>query len=177
MPQKFRLTKRSIDELPLTQSGQVLYRDTDIVGFGIRVGSGSKVFFVEGQVGRKTVRVTLGKYGPLSPEAARKMALKTLGEMAQGINPNERKRAVTAEAMTVREAFERFFKAKPKLSRSALDGYGRSANPVPCGLGRPPAARRITREMVLQRHQQLSAERGGVTANNVMRLTSGRCTT
>ena len=52
MPKKLRLTKRSIDELPLTQSGQVLYRDTDIVGFGVRVGSGSKVFFVEGQVGR-----------------------------------------------------------------------------------------------------------------------------
>jgi len=38
-----RLTRRTIDELPFSESGQVLYRDTMLTGFGLRVGSRSKV--------------------------------------------------------------------------------------------------------------------------------------
>ena len=39
---------------------------------------------MEGQAARRTVRVTIGKFGPLSPEVARKLALKRLAEMVQG---------------------------------------------------------------------------------------------
>ena len=70
-----RLTRRNIESLPFTLAGQILYRDEELTGFGLRVGSRSKVFFVEGQVARRTVRVTIGKFGPLSPEVARKLAL------------------------------------------------------------------------------------------------------
>ena len=45
-----RLTRRSVDDIPFAQSGQVLYRDTLLSGFGLRVGTKSKVFFAEGQV-------------------------------------------------------------------------------------------------------------------------------
>ena len=45
-----RLTRRAIDEIPYSQEGQVLYRDTMLPGFGMRVGAQSKVFFAEGQV-------------------------------------------------------------------------------------------------------------------------------
>ena len=81
---KLHLTKRSISALPPLAKGQVLYRDTLLLGFGLRVGSRSQVFCAEGQVQRKTVRVTIGKFGIITPEAARKKALKLLGEMAEG---------------------------------------------------------------------------------------------
>jgi hypothetical protein len=68
-----RLTRRTIDAIPLTKEGQILYRDDELSGFGLRVGTTSKVFFAEGQVRARIVRVTLGKYGPVTPEFARKL--------------------------------------------------------------------------------------------------------
>src|SRR4051794_9051936 len=103
------LTKRSIEAVPLTTRGQVLYRDTELKGFGIRVGSTSKVFFVESQVAGRTVPVTIGKYGPLSPDMARKLALKHLANMSQGQNPNAEKKRDRSRRITVRDAFDRFF--------------------------------------------------------------------
>ena len=59
-----RLTSRTIDALPLTSGGPgpLPRRGTNRLRPG--VGTRSKVFFVEGQVQRRTVRVTIGKYGP-----------------------------------------------------------------------------------------------------------------
>ena len=34
-----RLTRRAIDDIPFSASGQILYRDTLLSGFGLRVGS------------------------------------------------------------------------------------------------------------------------------------------
>jgi hypothetical protein len=147
-----RMTKRTIDALPYTTTGQVLYRDGELTGFGLRVGSRSKVFYVEGQVARRTVRVTIGKYGPLTPEQARKLALKALSDMAQGINPNAKKRAVDASTLTLRQAFDRFFAAKTSLSRSSRSNYGRSVELYLKDWADRPI-REITRTMVLHRHQ------------------------
>ena len=63
-----RLTKRTVDALPYPDTGQELYRDQSLPGFGLRVGTRSKVFFAEGQVQRRTVRVTIGRADLLSPE-------------------------------------------------------------------------------------------------------------
>jgi hypothetical protein len=40
-----RLTRRVVDDIPFAESGQVLYRDTLLSGFGLRVDSRSKVYF------------------------------------------------------------------------------------------------------------------------------------
>jgi hypothetical protein len=118
-----QLTKSNIERLPFTTAGQAFYRDTDLTGFGLRVGTKSKVYIAEGQVDGRTVRVTLGKASILGADQARKMALKTLSEMAQGANPNLRKRRVDAASLTLRHAFSRFFEAKPGLSQASRSNY------------------------------------------------------
>ncbi len=163
-----RLTKRNIETLPLTGGGQVLYRDEELTGFGLRVGSRSKVFFAEGQVRRRTVRVTIGKYGPYSPEAARREALSLLSAMARGINPNEVKRTEQTEGLTVGQAFDLFFAARPKLAAVTVDGYRRTQRLYLAGWSDRPLAA-MSRQAVLRIHQRVADERGGVTANNVMR--------
>ena len=60
MPE-IRLTKRSVESLPYPSVGQVFYRDNELRGFGLRVGRKSKVFIVEGQVNRRSVRATIGR--------------------------------------------------------------------------------------------------------------------
>ena len=80
MKQQIPLTKRNIDRLPFTESGQIIYWDTDLPGFGLLVGKRSKTFLVQVDVkdptrakGFRTVKKTLGRYGDLTPEQARKL--------------------------------------------------------------------------------------------------------
>jgi integrase len=162
------LTKRSIEALPLTTAGQVLYRDTELKGFGLRVGSTSKVFFVEGQVRRRTVRSTIGKFGPLSPDVARRLALQQLAEMSQGRDPNAERRREEAESLSLRAAFESFFAAKPNLSRGTKSNYQRTLNLYLADWAAQPL-RDISRQAILLRHRRISDEHGPVTANYAMR--------
>lgn len=74
------LTKRNIDKIPFTTEGQATYWDTELPGFGLLVGKRSKTFLVQVDVkdpsrpkGYRTVRKTLGRYGDLTPEEARKL--------------------------------------------------------------------------------------------------------
>lgn len=164
----FNLTKRSIDAIPLERSGQKLYRDSELPGFGLRVGTRSKVFFAEGQVDRRTVRATIGKYGPLTPDVARKLALKILAEMAQGRDPNAAKCRRARDEITLGQAFDRFFAAKGDLSVRTVDSYRRSVRLYLADWTCRPL-RDITRAMVLARHRALSSQHGALTANSVMR--------
>jgi integrase len=161
------LTKRTIDAISPPPTGQTLYRDASLSGFGLRVGTTSKVFFAEGQVARRTIRATIGKYGPLTPEVARKRALKLLGEMAEGRNPNGERRAHRASAMTLREAFDDFFDRRP-LAPSSTDNYRRSIDIYLKDWSAKPIGE-ISRRMVLDRHRKIGEENGLVTANNIMR--------
>ncbi|MGJ7553426.1 tyrosine-type recombinase/integrase [Variovorax sp. RB3P1] len=106
---KAKLTKSLIDDLKLSTDGkQETVMDTVTPGFGIRVGSQSKVFIVMKRIPHSTPkRVTLGKYGALTLEAARKMAQDTLASLSHGVDPNEEKRAVKLEQLAVIEEQER----------------------------------------------------------------------
>jgi integrase len=163
-----KLTKRTIDAIAPASAGQLLYRDADLPGFGLRVGTRTKVFFAEGQVRRRTVRVTLGKYGPVTPERARKLAMRALSDMAGGHDPNEADRLKRAQAITLQEAFDAFFKGRPILSPKTVPNYRRTIDfYLKDWAGRPCAD--ISRTMVLDRHRRIAEDNGAVTANNVMR--------
>src|SRR6185312_3803479 len=119
------LTKTAIDKIQTPASGQVLYRDATLPGFGLRVGTRSKTYFVEGQVRRRTIRTTIGRYDVFSPEMARRRALKVLAEMADGRNPNEERRAKHASAMTLQQSFDSFFERRT-LAATSKENYRRS---------------------------------------------------
>ncbi len=163
-----RLTRRVIDDLPFSDSGATLYRDTLLTGFGLRVGRRSKVYFAEGEVNRQTRRVSIGRADLFPPEVARKKALTLLGEMAEGRNPNEEKRKDNAERVTLAKAFERFFEARDKLSPYTVRNYSRTAD-LYLKAWRKKPMNQITRQMVLNKHRDIAKAHGEVTANNVMR--------
>ena len=163
-----RFTKRSVEQLPHPAKGQMLYRDEVLRGFGLRVGSASKVYFVEGQVNHRTRRVTIGRADVLHVEEARKRALAILSDMAAGKDPNAEKRRVAQESITLGQAFERFFDVRRSLAASSRDSYQRTINLYLKDWRRSPITS-ITRQTVLKRHQRIAKEHGEVTANNVMR--------
>ncbi len=162
-----RLTRRAVDEIPFARKGQVLYRDTMLPGFGLRVGAQSKVFFVEGQVNRRTRRVTIGRADVFAPEVARKKALTILGDMADGHDPNAEKRQEAAEQVTLELALERFLEVR-SLSAHTVSHYQRTERLYLKSWRKKPL-NEITRQMVLKKHQDIGKKHGETTANNVMR--------
>jgi len=88
--------------------------------------------------------------------------------MLQGTNPNQAKLASYTERETVESAFASFFKAKPDLSPSTLDSYGRTRRLYLADWANRPLAE-ISRQMVLAQHRRVAEKHGAVTANNVMR--------
>ena len=163
-----RLTKRAIEALPFAITGQILYRDSELTGFGVRIGKRSKVYFVESQVKSRTVRTSIGRADVFSPEAARKRALLVLGAMAEGRHPNDERDATIAERVTVNQAFEQFFAAKPHLSPRTVKDYRRTRD-VYLRDWKGRTLSTIDREIILLRHRAITSDHGAVTANNVMR--------
>lgn len=163
-----RLTRTTVDALPFAAGGQVLYRDVILPGFGLRVGSRSKVYFAEKQVKGRTRRISIGRADLFVPEVARKKALTLLADMADGHDPNEKKRKEQVEQITLEGAFERFFAARTTLSPVTVKSYGRTVRVYLKAWAKKPISD-ITRQMVLRRHQEMAAAHGEVTSNNVMR--------
>lgn len=160
-------TRTAIDKIEPPASGQVLYRDATLPGFGLRVGIKSKMYFVEGQVRRRTVRATIGRHDVFTPEVARRRALKVLAEMADGRNPNEERRTKRAAAMTLQQSFDSFFERRT-LAATSKENYRRSIDIYLHDWAAKPIAE-VNRRMVLDRHRRIAEQHGPVTANNVMR--------
>ncbi|MCY4488474.1 MAG: tyrosine-type recombinase/integrase [Deltaproteobacteria bacterium] len=82
-----KLTKRTIDALAVTGKDAVFW-DKDLAGFGVRVYStGRKVFVVQTRGPQGPKRVTLGRYGQLLADDARKQAAEAIDRVKRGLEP------------------------------------------------------------------------------------------
>ncbi|MEW6267311.1 MAG: site-specific integrase [Thermodesulfobacteriota bacterium] len=103
-----KLTKRMIDTLkPAAQ--EVTLWDDQVKGFGLRLWpSGRKVFILmyRNRQGRLR-KITLGEYGRLTVEEARRLARQTLADVAKGQDPAEDKQE-RRKALTVADLAERY---------------------------------------------------------------------
>ncbi|MEO0629886.1 MAG: Arm DNA-binding domain-containing protein [Planctomycetota bacterium] len=129
MQRKFKLTKTSIESKALPPGADETnskgnpvkdrtYWDTELPGFGIRVGrprldpdSGRELppvrtFIAQKDIDGRTRRVTVGRYGVYTVEAARKRAMALLVQMNEGIDPTAARRAEKVASMTLAEAID-----------------------------------------------------------------------
>lgn len=112
---RVKLTKTFIDQLPLEPA---IFRDSELIGFAVRVNNSYKTYIVEKKVNGKSVRSTLGLHGQITVAQARELAREKLLQMAQGIDPNAEKRKEKKE----REQEDQAYKEKPTL-KQAFDTY------------------------------------------------------
>lgn len=95
-----KLNKRTIDAIPVPGKGQAFVWDTEIKGFGVRVGStGAKTFVIQyANAEGRLRRVKIGRFGVLTVEQARETAKIKLGTVAAGQDPAEEKRRARSDA-------------------------------------------------------------------------------
>jgi len=79
-----KLSKRVVDRLAVDDKDTVVW-DRDLPGFGVRVyPSGRKVYVVQSRFGGKSRRATIGRHGDITPEQARKAAVKLIVRIKAG---------------------------------------------------------------------------------------------
>lgn len=99
-----KLTKALIDSTPFSTTGQYTLMDSQTPGFGLRVGAQSKTFIVVKRLPHKAPqRVTLGKYGALTVDTARKLAIEALAKLSGGTDINAQKKVIKAEQNALEE--------------------------------------------------------------------------
>ncbi len=186
-----KFDKRSIDKLPFTRAGQIDYFDTVTTGLGLRVGTSSKTFFVKTDVkdatkpkGYRTVKRTLGRYGELTLDQARK-ELEGYDHPEKGFVPGKRlemKRGGTKDTganVTLDDMLHFYFTEKKRkdgkpYKADTAKSYTRIiqrhfATWLPLTL---PELAKLTPEMVIERHSQSTIKNGPFGARNAFVMLS-----
>jgi len=166
-----RITKASVDKiLPPSDRDQVFYRDDLLKGFALRVTSGGvKSFVVEKLIGHRVKRITLGRYGALTVELARREAQKLLGRIATGIDPVAEKKGQKARSITLNAVFQDYQQARKDLKPRTLYDYNNVMNRAFVDWKDKPLLS-ITKDKIARLHAQLGERCGHAYANLSMRM-------
>ena len=156
---KLLLNKTNIDaKAKPSPKGDVLYWDTGMKGFGVRVTpKGVTTFIAQARVRDSMTdrRVTVGLYGDYTVEEARELAFEQLKAMRRGVDPVQAKKERKAEAVTLREVMENYVNLPGKLKPTTVREYRRTVE-VTLAKWADLQIGNISREMVLMRHQQIA---------------------
>ena len=109
-----KITKRTVDGMPIPSQGEARLWDTDLKGFLLRIyPSGRKVYAVKCRVGRVQHIYTIGEHGsPWSLDEARKAASEALQKAQAGEDPSADKKAAKA-ALSVAQLIDRYLTDGP----------------------------------------------------------------
>ena len=117
-----KLTKRFMDALTPQEADRIIFDDS-LAGFGARISpAGRKTFVVQYRSGGRTRRMSLGKFGVVTCDEARKRAREVLGAVAGGKDPSSAQNA-KRRSPTVSMLAERFLaehvstKCKPRTQK------------------------------------------------------------
>ena len=132
-----RLTRTTVQNIPLPASGELAVMDSELTGFGVRVlASGVRTYFVRYRVGggrrAQMRRLTIGRHDHLTTEQARDAARKALAAVSLGGDPAASKAAVR-DALTVSELIDEWLAGPGKRNRH---GKLRSKGSYACDEGR-----------------------------------------
>ena len=126
---RIRLNKTNVAGLPVPAKPAYVW-DSDLQGFGVRLSpSGRRTFIVVGTTAAgKQIKHKVGVFGRITPEQAREIATRKLGELAAGHDlAAERRQARAAErarlaAPTMRELADGFLNRYSRVYKRTWKG-------------------------------------------------------
>lgn len=163
-----KLTKKTVENLPLPESGQVLIWDSEQKGFGLRLTPSGRMYIIQGRVGRVSRRVSLGKHGVITLQEARKKAQRELSAMNEGVDPAIEKKRAVAYSLTLKELAQKYIKDRKDLKPSSQADIQKHIKTSFSAWADRPAVE-VTRDKVATRFQELT-ERSKAQANQAFRI-------
>jgi integrase len=119
-----KLTKTIVDKIPFEKTGQKLYWDKELPGFGLRVGKTKKAYIVQKAVNGRTERHTIGVHGIYTPETARQEARNYLHTMSKQISIREEKKEKKLKHHTLQDIFDNYIEDRStNISPKAIKDY------------------------------------------------------
>ena len=166
---RLNFTQKSLSNIAPPAKGRTYFYDTRVDGLVLSVTSnGTKTFQVYRWVKQTgPVRVTLGKADSMSIEQARRQAKQTIADIADGINPNAKKRADKARAITLGEVYAAYVKQRDLKPRTHKD-YDIVMGKYLADWQHLPITE-IKKDRVERRHEQLG-KKSPAQANMAMRV-------
>ena len=150
-----KLTKTFVDKVAPPTSGYAVHWDDNVKGYGLRVSKqGKRMFIVMGRVAGKSVQFSLGSYGTLTEDGARKRAQKVLQAMREGVDPRASATVDLGMKITLQEVLNDYVGRPGKLKESTAAEYRRHVEKTFAEWAQRPIAS-ITRDMVRERHAAL----------------------
>jgi integrase len=171
-----KITKSFVDRVQPPASGYDVHWDESVRGYGLRVSSqGKRVFIAMGRVNGKAIQFTIGPYGVLTEDVARKRAQKVLQGMREGIDPRDSKRADEAMKVTLQEVCDAYVQRPNKLKESSKAEMKRHVEKVFAAWKDKPIVA-ITEDDVRKRHREmvekgLDGKRGAPASANASMVT------
>lgn len=162
-----KLTKSFVDKVSFEQSGQIFYRDSELLGFGLRVGKSAKVYYAEAKLHGKTVRKSIARHNVVSLDEARSQAKSYLAEISRGKNPHDEEKARKAKLVTLSEVLENYIEARGNLQRSTIQDYRHTFDAYLHDWLKKPAIE-ISKDMVELKFRKIS-QTSPSQANKTMR--------
>jgi integrase len=117
--QTTKITKKAIDRIPAPTAPkvQILLRDTELKGFGVRISKHKRQFFLERRMQGRVRRMTLGEFGPHTVEQARQKAEEAIALIAKDQDPAQA-RFETRRAVTFGQLLDRYLVQHAPRKRS-----------------------------------------------------------
>jgi len=151
------LTKKHLETIQPGEKEKIHW-DSGYKGFGVRVSPmGRKTFVVQYRKGSRTRRVSLGTFGNLTVEEARRKAKKILGAVAGGDDPAERI-AQFRKTPTMTDVCEKFLKehVETRLKHSTQKEYRRNIELYILPKFRTFKVSEISKDDIAQAHFELA---------------------
>jgi len=163
---RINFTKTVIDNLMPTQKRYKIY-DVTIPKLAVIVTEkGTKSFVVIKRTATESIKVTIGHYPDVTIQQARTQAIFILKEIAEGKNPNEKKRKFRQE-MTLKELFDMFMERYSKRTKKSWK-YDEREIPKHLGCWFNRKISTITKSQVQKLHEKISIENGMYQANRTL---------
>ena len=163
---RINFTKTVIDNL-MTKPKRYKVYDATVPKLAIIVTEkGTKSFVVIKRTATEPIKVTIGHYPDVSIQQARTQAISILKEIAEGKNPNEKKRKFRQE-MTLEELFDMFMERYSKRTKKSWK-YDEREIPKHLGCWFNRKISTITKPQIQKLHEKISIENGMYQANRTL---------